>query len=126
MGALSVYTFSAGNAYRGSSRTYHQIDRLAHGVSYRSFVYLGMAQAEDPPQLTRPGHVSERDWEIRLRDYDTALARYDGAVEAIDNEMRQGLLPTGAHQQAERAAQNALALARGALLSLYRHLTERH
>jgi hypothetical protein len=85
-----------------------------------------VALDDDLPQLSRPDHVNERDWEIRLSDYDTALARYDSAVAAIDNEMRQGLLPTGAHQQAERAAQNALALARGALLSLYRHLTERH
>jgi len=90
--------------------------------SYTSVVALD----DDLPQLSRPDHVNERDWEIRLSDYDTALARYDSAVAAIANEMRQGLLPTGAHQQAERAAQNALALARGALLSLYRHLTERH
>ena len=90
--------------------------------SYTSVV----AQDEDLPQLTRPQHVSERDWEIRLSEYDTALARYDSAVAAIDNQMRQGLLPTSAHQQAERSAQNALSLARGALLSLYRHPTERH
>jgi asparagine synthetase A len=87
---------------------------------------LAVAQDEDMPQLIRPEHVNERDWEIRLSDYDTALARYDSAVAAIDNQMRQGLLPTSAHQQAERSAQNALSLARGALLSLYRHPTERH
>jgi hypothetical protein len=85
-----------------------------------------VAQDDDLPQLTRPDHVNERDWEIRLSEYDTALARYDSAVAVIDNQMRQGLLPTSAYQHAERAAQNALSLARGALLSLYRHPPERH
>src|SRR4029079_3380159 len=101
--------------------------RSAHGLEPSHLrILLIVVQDEDLPQLTRPDHVNERDWEIRLSDYDTALARYDSAVAAIDFQVRQGLVPTGAHQHAERAAQNALSLARGALRSLDRHPTERH
>ena len=101
-----------------------RIARSAHGWTVAPSYALAVAQDEDPPQFTRPEHVNERDCEIRLSDYDPALFRYDSAVGAIHNQMRQGLLPTSAHQQAERSAQNALSLARGALLSLYRHPTD--
>jgi hypothetical protein len=96
------------------------------GAAVEHSYNVDMRQYEHSPQLSRPRHVDEWEWEIRLSDYDTALARYDSAVAAIDNQMSQGLVPTRSHQQAERAAQNALSLARGALLSLYRHPTTRH
>jgi len=83
-------------------------------------------QEDGLPELTRPDHVSKEAWETCLSDYQTALVRYESAVSATDDRVRQGLLPTTGHQEAERVAHDALAIARGVLLDLYRHPTGRH